>query len=171
MLLLPKATGFVSNLGNNGIIENCINRVNITVTGEESYYVEGIVADCMSEASIINCENYGTISGALAVGGIVGTAPTNSTIRNCYSVSNIDATNGVKGSILGNNEDEDSVTLENCYYLDTIGIGGVAGTDYENTKATLEDDMKKNSFVNSLGGAFKYDSKKINGGYPLLSWQ
>lgn len=349
---LPKAAGFVSNLGNKGIIENCINRVNITVTGEESYYVGGFVADCMSDASIINCENYGTISGTLAVGGIVGmfenatdvtisncinygsisgtkviggiagnapsknnkgvimnkkikisncynkgkiegtadfiggiigntefdieacknlaeikgtagvggivgkiqggkcisnssntgmitargllcggiagqvadesiiigcynnaeisntgnhtagiagiitsskiencysigkitstanavggivgTAQTNSTIKNCYSASNINATTSTKGSILGNNENGNLVTLENCYYLDTIGIGGVAGTDDENTKSTLEDDMKKNSFANSLGGAFKYDSKKINGGYPLLSWQ
>lgn len=347
-----KTAGFVSNLGNKGIIENCINRVNITVTGEKSYYVGGFVADCMSETSIINCENYGTISGTLAVGGIVGffenatdvtisncinygningtkliggiagnapsknskgeimsekikiskcynrgkiegtasfiggiigntefdiedcknlaeikgiaavggivgkiegdkcisnssntgkisgnglfcggiagqvageslirgcynnaeisntenhtagiagiitsskiedcysigkitstanavggivgTAQTNSTIKNCYSASNINATTSTKGSILGNNENGNSVTLENCYYLNTIGIGGVAGTDDENTKATLEDDMKKNSFANSLGGAFKYDSKKINRGYPLLSWQ
>lgn len=62
---------------------------------------------------------------------------------------------------MGNNENGNSVTLENCYYLDTVGIGGVAGTDDENTKATLEDDMKKSSFANSLGGAFKYDSKKL----------
>lgn len=168
---LPKAAGFVSNLGNKGIIENCINRVNITVTGTNSYYVGGIVGDCLAQASIENCENYGTISGTLAVGGIVGTAQTNSTIRNCYSTSNIDATTSTKGSILGNNENGNLVTLENCYYLNTVGIGGVAGTDDENTKATLEDDMKKSSFANSLGGAFKYDSKKINGGYPLLSWQ
>lgn len=348
----PKAAGFVSNLGNKGIIENCINRVNITVTGTNSYYVGGIVGDCLAQASIENCENYGTISGTLAVGGIVGffenatdvtisncinygningtklvggiagnaasknskgeiinekikiskcynrgkiegtasfiggiigntefdiedcknlaeikgiaavggivgkiegdkcisnssntgkisgngvfcggiagqvageslirgcynnaeisntgnhtagiagiitsskiedcysigkitstanavggivgTAQTNSTIKNCYSASNINATTSTKGSILGNNENGNSVTLENCYYLNTIGIGGVAGTDDENTKATLEDDMKKNSFANSLGGAFKYDSKKINRGYPLLSWQ
>ena len=347
-----KTAGFVSNLGNKGIIQNCINRVNITVTGTNSYYVGGIVADCLAQASVINCENYGTISGTLAVGGIVGffenatdvtisncinygningtkfiggiagnapsknskgeiinekikiskcynrgkiegtanfiggiigntefdiedcknlaeikgiaavggivgkiegdkcisnssntgkisgngvfcggiagqvageslirrcynnaeisntenytagiagiitsskiedcysigkitstandvggivgTAQTNSNIKNCYSASNINATTSTKGSILGNNENGNSVTLENCYYLDTIGIGGVAGTDDENTKATLEDDMKKSSFVNSLGGAFKYDSKKINGGYPLLSWQ
>lgn len=348
----PKAAGFVSNLGNKGIIENCINRVNITVTGTNSYYVGGIVGDCLAQASIENCENYGTISGTLAVGGIVGffenatdvtisncinygningtklvggiagnaasknskgeiinekikiskcynrgkiegtasfiggiigntefdiedcknlaeikgiaavggivgkiegdkcisnssntgkisgngvfcggiagqvageslirvcynnaeisntgnhtagiagiitsskiedcysigkitstandvggivgTAQTNSNIKNCYSASNINATTSTKGSILGNNENGNSVTLENCYYLDTVGIGGVAGTDDENTKATLEDDMKKSSFANSLGGAFKYDSKKINGGYPLLSWQ
>lgn len=347
-----KTAGFVSNLGNKGIIENCINRVNITVTGTNSYYVGGIVGDCLAQASIENCENYGTISGTLAVGGIVGffenatdvtisncinygningtkliggiagnapsknskgeimsekikiskcynrgkiegtasfiggiigntefdiedcknlaeikgiaavggivgkiegdkcisnssntgkisgnglfcggiagqvageslirgcynnaeisntenhtagiagiitsskiedcysigkitstanavggivgTAQTNSTIKNCYSASNINATTSTKGSILGNNENGNSVTLENCYYLNTIGIGGVAGTDDENTKATLEDDMKKNSFANSLGGAFKYDSKKINRGYPLLSWQ
>lgn len=347
-----KTAGFVSNLGNKGIIENCINRVNITVTGTNSYYVGGIVGDCLAQASIENCENYGTISGTLAVGGIVGffenatdvtisncinygningtkliggiagnapsknskgeimsekikiskcynrgkiegtasfiggiigntefdiedcknlaeikgiaavggivgkiegdkcisnssntgkisgnglfcggiagqvaggslirgcynnaeisntgnhtagivgiitsskvencysigkitstanavggivgTAQTNSTIRNCYSASNIDAATSTKGSVLGNNENGNSVTLENCYYLDTVGIGGVAGTDDENTKATLEDDMKKSSFANSLGGAFKYDSKKINGGYPLLSWQ
>lgn len=347
-----KTAGFVSNLGNKGIIENCINRVNITVTGTNSYYVGGIVGDCLAQASIENCENYGTISGTLAVGGIVGffenatdvtisncinygningtkliggiagnapsknskgeimsekikiskcynrgkiegtasfiggiigntefdiedcknlaeikgiaavggivgkiegdkcisnssntgkisgnglfcggiagqvageslirgcynnaeisntenhtagiagiitsskiedcysigkitstandvggivgTAQTNSNIKNCYSASNINATTSTKGSILGNNENGNSVTLENCYYLDTIGIGGVAGTDDENTKATLEDDMKKSSFANSLGGAFKYDSKKINGGYPLLSWQ
>ena len=343
----PKVAGFVSNLGNKGIIQNCINRVNITVTGTNSYYVGGIVGDCLAQASVENCANYANINGtqmvggivgifesatdvtvsncinygnisgakfiggvvgtaaivnkntgikiskcynagkieatsdyaggiignvefdveycknsgnvigksgvggisgivkngkcisnssntgkisgngvfcggiagqvaggslirgcynnaeisstgnhtagiagiitsskveecysigkitstANAVGGIVGTAQTNSTIRNCYSASNIDAAASTKGSVLGNNENGNSVTLENCYYLNTIGIGGVAGTDDENTKATLEDDMKKSSFANSLGGAFKYDSKKINGGYPLLSWQ
>ncbi len=160
--------GIAGQVAGESLIRGCYNNADISNTGNHTAGIAGII----TSSKIEDCYSIGKItSTANAVGGIVGTAQTNSTIKNCYSASNINATTSTKGSILGNNENGNSVTLENCYYLDTIGIGGVAGTDDENTKATLEDDMKKNSFANSLGGAFKYDSKKINGGYPLLSWQ
>ncbi len=73
---------------------------------EGGAYVGGIVA-YSNKSNIDNCNNYGTVIGEMAVGGIVGFAESyytpRSTITNCNNYGLIEGTTGV-GGIIGLNE-------------------------------------------------------------------
>lgn len=66
------AGGIVGETGGNDkqcYIESCMNYGNITCDG---YLVGGICGEINSKCDIVNCANYGALTGAYSVGGIVG---------------------------------------------------------------------------------------------------
>ncbi len=122
-----------------GSVVNCINKANITANDN----LGGIVGE--SENVVIkNCVNLGDITTAdpdngtrrrKGAGGIVGRASGDGIVENCYNTGDIVCNYG--GGIAGMSE----VNIRNCYntgtvtsivasdnrYLDTFGIGGIAG--------------------------------------------
>ena len=114
---------------NNGLINNCTNKSNIT----GSTYCGGIAGQNLG--IINNCQNYGNIVGDTCVGGITGInggarVGEVGKIFNCYNVGNVSGTGNYIGGITGGNDD----TIQNCYNIGTIagqaesfGTGGIDG--------------------------------------------
>lgn len=114
---------------NNGLINNCTNKSNIT----GSTYCGGIAGQNLG--IINNCQNYGNIVGDTLVGGITGInggarVGEVGKIFNCYNVCNVSGTGNYIGGITGGNND----TIQNCYNIGTIagqaesfGTGGIDG--------------------------------------------
>jgi len=96
--------GIVGRAKSNSVIKNSTNRGNITVTGaynaENENAMGGIVGRIETGASLIRCENYGTLyaNGGTntadfkgAVGGIVGISNGTTYITDCLNAGNIKA--------------------------------------------------------------------------------
>ena len=96
-----------------------------------------------------------------------------SNISDSYNVGNVISSGNKKGSIVGSNENVNNI-ISNCYYLSTIGIGGVSGADTEGTISKTKSEFLSNSMTQLLNinsSYFKNDTKNINNGYPILLWQ
>ena len=67
----------------------------------------------------------------------------------------------------------DKLSLENCYYLNSMANVGIYGYEDINTniEGMEEKNMKEVSFLNKLGNEFKKDTKNLNNGYPILGWE
>ena len=143
-------SGFLGNAGIGGIvgyaqenvkIEYCYNVGNLTVT-----------ANMMSVAA-----------------GIIGATTTNNNVNvsNCYNVGTLNA--GTKGGIFGMIspispvKGETSLTITNCYYLDTCG-----GTTNYGTSMT-SDQMKTEEFKDQIDQTLHYYvmDNGTNNGYPI----
>lgn len=143
-------SGFLGNAGIGGIvgyaqenvkIEYCYNVGNLTVT-----------ANMMSVAA-----------------GIIGATTTtnNVNVSNCYNVGTLNA--GTKGGIFGMVspispvKGETSLTITNCYYLDTCG-----GTTNYGTSMT-SDQMKTEEFKDQIDQTLHYYvmDNGTNNGYPI----
>lgn len=177
----------------------------------------GGIAGVMT-GTIANCNNNGeihfelannTFDAMISTGGIIGYTATHYvdlfwgdqlTIRNCYSISNMNTFGGSNPSwaagIMGYVGDTIPVSIENCYFVTSSmvadNIGGIIGETNENTVVNnchyintiesineygtpqSESFMKSEEFVDILnvnGLAFKMDEYNINNGYPLLERQ
>ena len=131
--------GGICGICNGGIIEKCINKVEVIGTGDINKYngyVGGIAGKTDSNSKITSCINKADIVGVSAVGGITGMS-TQTEIENCYNVGNITGTGaltnnevdlgGITGGIMGNK-------VNNCYNAGKVQtntsytvIGGIVG--------------------------------------------
>lgn len=87
------------------------------VTGK--YYVGGVAG--YTTGSGFRCSNYCTVTGTDNVGGVIGLAYNNSSVRNCLNSGTVHGTNNV-GGIAG------SVDKNNLEMGNNLNIGGVTGT-------------------------------------------
>ena len=87
--------------------------------------------------------------------------------------SNLD--NAREAGIIGglNSLVSDKLSLEKCYYLNSMANVGIYGYEDINTniEGMEEKNMKEVSFLNKLGNEFKKDTKNLNNGYPILGWE
>ena len=127
-------------------IQNCVNTGKITGSNNQ---VGGIVGNLGKGHSVSYCYNRGDIKGLDYVGGIVGQSA--STISYAYSTGSIIATSTIanpsKGDIFGGGKG----SQENCF------------------KLTSSSDPNIQALLST--GKYVADTKNINDGYPILSWQ
>ncbi len=131
--------------------------------------------------TIESCYNVGTVSAKVtndagrqldnyAIGGIVGSANSGSTVTNVYNTGKVTGPttdSGAPGALVGSN----SGAVTNAWYL--IGTADKAagkGTAIQNADKTAAV-MKSDRFAFDLGEAFRVDSDGSNSGYPVLAWQ
>ena len=172
--------GIVGRIGetSHGVtVENCANRASVRST--DSKGVGGIVGSAWGSGCIRSCYNTGSISTIYTcpAGGILGTNE-GMDVYNCYNVGTID-TNGVSyGRAIGSH-DSGSYTVANCYYLagcddDSDANGYYKGVSKKITvscHALSKDEITGASFlakINANGEVFAADTKRVNGGYPVL---
>ena len=129
------------------------------------------------KATILNCYNNADIyllgEKFSSCGTIIGEINYDQIeLRNCYSIASIHNESN-KGHIyniaLRGSEDE---TMYNCYYLETNEYQYPGYANGINPKSSNY--MKTADFVDDLNvntNAFSMDTKLINNGYPVLSWQ
>ena len=165
--------GSVNTYSGNIIIEKCWNKAQI----EGGQAIGGILGSCSYTNGhgviIKECINTGNItSKATQAGGIAGSVSDKNTIQNCYNCAEINA-NSDKGGIVGFAQvrKNPAPELKNCY---TTGNTTVIGRN-KNQKATIDNCYVLTSATdknaNQLGDAFVADTRNINNGYPILSWQ
>ena len=182
--------GIVAELAGASLIENCVNRVNVT-GGNVVGGVAGRISTSTAK-TIRYCVNDGTIVGNTQVGGLVGYMYYPITLTESYNRGNVRASsssNYSAGGIVGEMNDgqakavncyttgvvtggsyakaavgkkSSSATITNCYYLSTLGSDS-------NATAVTETELK--AVPKGLGDAFVAAPKRMNDGYPVLRWQ
>ena len=159
------AGGIVGTNNGGGIISGCSNSTNIN--GHNN--VGGIVGYVDKSGIIENCYNTGMITvGGFFAGGICGYL-TSGTARNCYTTGNVPSDGIFNQAVIG--ATDAGVTIENCYYLN---IPNAATDENAGVTAKEEADMKTESFITDLNNGqniWVTDSKNMNQGFPVLSWQ
>ncbi len=184
-----QSQGLFAQLSSNGVVKNLGVRGQVTSTSNN---VGGIIGVLRNVATVSNCVSDVVVKGGRYVGGIVGQQYMNSVISNCYNLNMITSTNksGNAGGISGGYSVAiHTYTIENCYNVGTVtaakNYGSIAyttsktnivnsyyvgnnGTSSYGTEAT-KDELK--GMAETLGEAYAADKTKINGGYPILTWQ
>ena len=174
------AGGIVAAAAENARIEQCSFHGSINATNNGGFTAAGgaggIVGIAMNNAKILQCYNTGSITASAmfisVAAGIVGaTLQENEvTIEKCYNVGTVSAT--TKGGIFGMispinpTKEETSLTVTNCFYLNTCG----GNTNYGTSKTSAE--MKTEEFKNTIdeyAHAFVMDNG-TNNGYPIHSF-
>lgn len=118
--------GYISS--NSVQIYNCVNKANI-ITKSNSYSIGGIIGAAGNYSKILNCENYGNISGGSNAGGIVGWTNTAGEIRECINYGDISSS--FCGQILGKSN-TGTVSIISCHVYGTstgskyVGGGSVS---------------------------------------------
>ena len=138
------ATGEVENI----IISNCYN------TGEVigNIGLGGIAGAIFGKGTIENNYNKGKIIGIEGIGGIIGgfgNLDSIYTITKCYSKGEVEGENQI-GAVIGKILNENNINnISSLYYLNTIGVKGIDGKDYEGKTIGVEDDI--NSYEEFIG--------------------
>lgn len=128
-----RIAGIVAELAS-GTTANCSNSGTIVQSGMAgNCRTAGVIAQItdlnkgVSGVSVSNCVNTGTITGTLAVGGVVGNAAGISTaediiITNCYNTGNVVSTGGYAGGVVMQAK---YVTILKCTNIGNISSEGV----------------------------------------------
>ena len=124
-------------------IINCYNEGTVTGTGKDSSGISsvgGIIGYAVKNGTIENNYNKGQVKGINSIGGIIGRNSQTFVVRNCYNKGGLEGEGNV-GGVIGKQEvNQDN--LSNLYYLKTINIGAVAGTDNnEKNLKGIDDDF------------------------------
>lgn len=152
--------GKIGRTNGGATIERCTNKADIT--GTDAKGTGGICGAAWNGGTIEDCYNTGDIKNTHnAVGGIAGSNEVK--IVNCYSVGKISGV--AKTAAIASSNGNDS--YENCYWLTGSATMGVYNKTLSSVVEMSSEDMKKNDFVDALGGSFNYNE----GGYPLLKWE
>lgn len=172
--------GIIGCLSSKAKINNCYNKGEVIARNWTAGGIVGWMGENSNNSVIQNCYNTKEVFTGGNIGGIIGGIKDTCVgikISNCYNVgkitSNFDSAR--EAGIIGgtNSLASDKISLENCYYLNSMANVGIYGYEDINTNVggMEEKDMKEASFLNKLENEFKKDTKNVNNGYPILGWQ
>lgn len=162
---------------NTGAIKYSVNRGTVNNTGRYGYYTGGIVGRASGTSMNISfAYNTATVSGYTLVGGIIGGGEGSGKVQYVYSVGNVicgyTSSYAKKGGIAGS---ASSNMCEYAYFLQygdiNSGLNVQGSGTSKNCGGKTESELKDNSLLAMLGGAYESDSENINNGYPILKWQ
>ena len=97
-----------------GDIEQCANTGSVV----SKRVAGGIVGDIDEYFHISDCYNAGSVTAQYEAGGIVGLVLPDVTLERCYNVGTVSAPDSA-GALIGAAYDPNSLTVNNCYYLNT----------------------------------------------------
>ncbi len=123
---IGRALGGVAGRADSSTFENCINKARVE-NGSGSI-VGGIVGTARGTSGLVNCVNYGTITGEGHMGGIVGEAVADTSIKDCLNYGSVTGRGigGKIGGISGTNG-----LISGCAnYARVVGnssVGGIVG--------------------------------------------
>lgn len=157
------------------MVENCYNTGEIKIGEQDNGACGGIA---VQPNLIRNCYNVGKVIGTLNnnTGGIAGVVGCKA-IENCYNKGIVESQNEKKtGAIAGKfgTTNYSGWSIKDNYYIKGSYLKGFGSIDKtsENTYANEIEIMPK-TIIEVVNGdnAFKEDTKNVNNGYPILSWQ
>lgn len=125
--------GILGYTNSDSVIRNCINLGNINSSND---FTGGILGFAVGGAVVYNCANFGTVSGKSYVGGIVG--KTEGDVSLCYSVGAITASDGDSAAAaIANVTGTDSTFYQYCYFKTDS-----AGTAFNGASPTVRNFSK-----------------------------
>ena len=146
----------------NGTAENCYNKADISNT---NYHTGGITGCVFSDAELKNCYNTGKNTGLGVVGGICGQQK--GTIRDCYYLLNsAEALYGSNAGTVIESSSKTETEMKSQAFVTTLNT---LTTTTTNTDAETGEEITTTSTTTQ--NVWVFDAKKINDGYPILSWQ
>ena len=113
--------GLVTTL-NRGSVSNCYSTGNIDIEDNEGGTVGGLVGTAFSDSSVSFSYSTVNINGASTVGGLIGCSTSTSTINCCYATGNVSGSY-CTGGLIG---DADGC-ITNCYATGSVDGGGYYG--------------------------------------------
>ncbi len=169
MIVGSKRTAAIAGyVGGGSLISNCYNKATVyapTNIGSFVGYLTG------KNIRIENCYNVGLISSksyGTTVGGLIGGISSSTTglrIKNCYSIGYFYA---LIGTMMG--KEEADCIVENCYAVDGVNLIRLQEKlQFVNSGIIAADQLR--AYASVLGSAYEEDSKGINNGYPILTWE
>ena len=192
-------TGFVNKCINHGIVNakssaggivgdpllalimNCINMADVKVESEKAGGIAGVANNF---EAIINCYNYGNISGKQYIGGILGIADFieaghKGEIINCYTTGTLEAENINIGGIIGRKNGYGTNYIKNCYWQEELGLESVGSISVGNIELTDSEAysleyMKTNEFLDKLNSyveTYNQGDKESTSSKELLTWK
>ena len=178
---VKSSAGGIVGVPMNATIMNCINTADVKV---ESEMAGGIAGDANNFETIINCYNFGNISGKQHIGGIVGMADFiqtghNGEIINCYTTGNLEAENINIGGIIGRKNGYGTHYIKNCYWQEELGLESVGSISVGNMEVTDSEAysleyMKTNEFLDKLNSyveTYNQGDKESTSSKELLTWK
>ena len=154
--------GFVGNQ-RGGMIEECFSNAVIDAKkwagGFAGKIEDGVISDCYSG---------GVVNGTEEVGGFAGAFMRPAEMRNCYSISEVNAQSG--GGLVGGKGFSFAVAAEptNCYYMSDTRLPQNSDTFFNDpTWAKSTEEMRSAEFAAALSEKWAQDDN-INDGYPYL---
>ena len=181
-------TGGIVGYLKSGTVTNCVS--NVTVTGQKSEYVGGVVGGCYYVEEISNCTNNGSVTGRYA-GGIVGYAY--GPVKNCKNTGTVFSSLSAAGGIaavakinakISNCTNSGNVTLETdnstslylggiCAYIEKVNTGiktTTSVTECTNTGTLyLKSTIAESSNYPFIGGIIGYSDYADNRDELLIS--
>lgn len=157
-----------------------VNQVLTNVAAQGNYYLGGI-AGVNVGSYIYNCYSTGTLTKTTDVGAVGGLIGLNdlyenkaSYLKDCYSISKIEAGTGLKGALIGQNNSTSTGDKTNvifgCYYNTDVN-GSVTGIGNEDDPTTEEDYFIIGKTTNDLKIQDTFISHKSNkDANVLISW-
>lgn len=162
--------------GENLTVNKCAN--NGEILGKEE--VGGITGILRYNTMICNSYNKGKVIGNIRVGGIAGVNGSKSSVEdttsilNSYNIGEVNGKDNV-GGIAGLNYSSFGSKIINSYSINQNIVAAYTNDGGEKIVEGLKpsEEMKKDDFLNILNvdNVWKKDSKNINQGFPILSWQ
>jgi hypothetical protein len=124
--------GIACKSTDNSVIEGCWNEGTVTVTGESTDGVAGIVFDNTNKSVVNTCYNVGKLSGHTLVSGIVSENYSGSGVFACYNAGEItcDASKQYCGGIVGRCEAASSTAVFGCLFVQTSSSAPANGIGY-----------------------------------------
>lgn len=140
-----------------GTLKNCVNKANVTTTGNyaggiaalveatgkligcinygevnaQTGFAGGITAECEAGASFTACGNEGKLTGSTTIGGIAAKA-NRAVFDECYNKGMAEASKATAGGIIGIATGKDTITIKNSYntadIVSTNNAGGIVAT-------------------------------------------
>lgn len=146
----------------NGNAKNCYNNKAVSNT---NYHTGGITGCVFTDAELKNCYNTGTITGLGVVGGVCGQQK--GKIASCYYLST--SSSALYGSNAGTVTASSSKTATEMKTPAFLTLLNTITT----TTTTINPDTQEEvtTTTTTTQNAWVPDTKGINKGYPILSWQ
>lgn len=163
--------GLVGSGEKDGKIINCYNDGLVKGVSE----IGGICGQAAENFAIANCYNAANVTAVgQGSGGIIGAMYGLATLRHCYNIGAIAGQTGFLGrpqAIVGDSSWGN--VIENCYYVKELTI---VGDEHKAVVEKTAEELKSAEVISLLNASqspavWVADTKNINGGFPMLSWQ
>ena len=163
--ILGRSNWGASNSSTPIVITGCVNRAEIKVSGDNAGGIVGAHVNMQKGIFLTSCANYGDVSAANNVGGLIGYNSSGNqykdpnkdqpiTLTNCYVNSNVKASASNAGLAVGYHTVTDNtvaLTLTNCVLVGKVdaatGAGGILGCIGTTAAATEPPVTLTNVFV------------------------
>ena len=180
-----EGSSHIGGIVGDSINANILNCINLGEIKAEKEGAGGIGGYGTNVHCLINCYNYGRVSGNARVGGIVGELAFKANgvegkIINCYNTGEIQAKT-YAGGIVGLKSGYGTHYVENCYWKEELNLecgnnnnAGNGILEITNSKEYKEKEMKEESFLQVLNNyiqTYNQGDKSLTNGEKLMEWK